>query len=77
MNSITDNTTGDYTVNFSTALVDGNYSVPGTGGSGGAGETSGRAQPQGTASATSSSYRVLYVGAAYYDPIQLFLAFFR
>jgi hypothetical protein len=34
VSSITDNGTGDYTVNFTTALVDANYSVSGTGGSG-------------------------------------------
>ena len=31
VSSITDNGTGDYTVNFTTALVDANYSVTGSG----------------------------------------------
>jgi hypothetical protein len=32
VSSITDNGTGDYTVNFTTAMVDANYSVSGTAG---------------------------------------------
>jgi hypothetical protein len=32
VSSITDNGTGDYTVNFTTAMVDANYSVNGSGG---------------------------------------------
>jgi hypothetical protein len=32
VSSITDNGTGDYTVNFTTALVDANYSVAASGG---------------------------------------------
>ena len=34
VSSITDNGTGDYTVNFTTALVDANYSVAASGGGG-------------------------------------------
>ena len=34
VSSITDNGTGDYTVNFTTAMPDANYSICGTGGNG-------------------------------------------
>jgi len=34
VSSITDNGTGDYTVNFSSALADASYAITGTGGSG-------------------------------------------
>jgi hypothetical protein len=34
VNSITDNGTGDYTVNFSNAMSDANYAITGTGGNG-------------------------------------------
>ena len=38
VSSITDNGTGDYTVNFTTALADANYSASATAGSGAAGK---------------------------------------
>ena len=37
VSTITDNGTGDYTVNFTTAMVDANYSAIGSGGDGGNG----------------------------------------
>jgi uncharacterized protein (AIM24 family) len=39
VSSITDNGTGDYTVNFTVALVDANYSVSGSGSADGAGSS--------------------------------------
>jgi len=37
VSSITDNGTGDYTVNFSNAMPDGNYSITGSGSTGAGG----------------------------------------
>jgi hypothetical protein len=71
VSSVTKNGTGDYTVNFATALADANYSVCGTGSSVSSGETSGRltVNPVPTTPLTTNSARIPYVGAAYYDPL--------
>lgn len=58
VSSITDNGTGDYTVNFTTAMPDTNYSVGGTASVGAVSETSGWWQiitgPSNTALSTTS-----------------------
>jgi hypothetical protein len=62
--SITDNGTGDYTVNFATAMVDANYSVSMTGKS--SDSTSSRIAglgATGTADPTSSGFRFIFVKA--------------
>jgi len=70
VSSVTKNATGDYTVNFATTLADANYSVCGTGSFGASGETSGRLTINGVPSTplTTNSARIVYVGAAFYDP---------
>ncbi len=77
--SITDNGTGDYTVNFTTALVDANYSVVGS--SGGANSTSSGAvylYDQATAR-TTTLFRVLVITTAGspVDTPQVNIAIFR
>lgn len=54
VSSITDNGTGDYTVNFTTALPDANYSAVGQGSIVG---TDGRFQIEITSARTASAYR--------------------
>ena len=61
VSSITDNGTGDYTVNFTTALVDANYTVCGQGSAVG---TDGRTQFEGTTVRTASAYRVYSTNSA-------------
>lgn len=53
VSTITDNGTGDYTVNFTTALVDANYTAIGSGGDGGNGVRS-----PGATTYTTSSFRL-------------------
>ena len=60
VNSITDNTTGDYTVNFTAAMVDANYSTQLTGDSSGTrNNTYGRIDDD-AAAPTASALRVQY-----------------
>lgn len=58
VSSITDNNTGDYTVNFTTAMPDANYSAVAMCGSNSAGNGFGVVANQFGSSATSSAYRV-------------------
>ena len=63
VSSITDNGTGDYTVNFTTAMVDANYAVIGTAGSGSGASKATIDVP--TATPTTSAVRLVasnYVG---------------
>jgi hypothetical protein len=77
--SITDNGTGDYTVNFTTALPDANYAAVGIGpniaNSGGAYQLA----TNDAAAPTSSQYRVNVqtAGGAQSDRAYIFMAFFR
>ena len=61
VSSITDNGTGDYTVNFTTAMPDANYSVCGQGS---AVSSDGRTQLEGTTARTASAYRVYSTNSA-------------
>ena len=77
--SITDNNTGDYTVNFTTAMPDANYSVTTSGfESQGSYVTSGFAIRSGTAPTTSSvrGSCVSYAGS-YVDPTYVLVVIFR
>jgi hypothetical protein len=58
--SITDNGTGDYTVNFTTAMPDANYNITGTAG-GGVLNTNPRLIGPGQANPTASAVRVVVV----------------
>jgi hypothetical protein len=77
--SITDNGTGDYTVNFTTALADANYAAVGIGpniaNSGGAYQLA----TNDAAAPTSSQYRVNVqtAGGTQSDRAYIFMAFFR
>jgi hypothetical protein len=74
--SITDNTTGDYTVNFTTAMTDANYVTSG------ASSTNSGANPvivRGPTTPTTTTARIETIqgnGTAQ-DPAQVTLAFFR
>ena len=77
--SITDNNTGDYTVNFTTAMPDANYSVTTSGfESQGSYVTSGFGIRSGTAPTTSSvrGSCVSYAGS-YVDPTYVLVVIFR
>lgn len=74
--SITDNGTGQYTVNFTTALPDANYAV------GGSSSTNGvnngfLLAPGNTGRATTSVSVLGYTGSAVYDPEALSVTIFR
>ena len=78
VSSITDNGTGDYTVNFTTALVDANYSIAGVASVDLAGSYGSVAAPYLTAPSTSSvrvntrSSAALTTGDALYAFVQIF-----
>ena len=76
VSSITDNGTGDYTVNFTTAMPDANYSVSG---SGGGSDTSWVLNKNPATAQTASLVRVgiLQPGVAYHDDSQVNVAIFR
>jgi hypothetical protein len=76
VSSITDNGTGDYTINFTTAMSDANYSSVVSGGSKGNGYTVGTSE---ASAPTSSSFRVLnsYAGVGVQDATYVFASVFR
>ena len=76
VSSITDNGTGDYTINFTTAMSDANYSSVVSGGNKNSGYTVGTSE---ASAPTSSSFRVLnsYPGVAVQDANYVFAAVFR
>lgn len=76
VSSITDNGTGDYTVNFTTAMSDANYSSVVSGGSKANGYTVGTSE---ASAPTSSSFRVLnsYAGVGVQDATYVFASVFR
>jgi len=57
VSSITDNGTGDYTVNLTTALADANYACVGASGTNGTTATSGRSFQPNTSSPSTTSFR--------------------
>jgi hypothetical protein len=76
VSSITDNGTGDYTVNFTTALPDANYSAVFSG----ADVSSGRAWGLGNTTPTASAIRIIsfgYNGGALSDTANSYVAVFR
>ena len=78
VSSITDNGTGDYTVNFTTAMPDANYALSGMGGN----STTALvcvSQPQGFVAPTTSAVRIQtsYVNASLTDPTTVSVAIFR
>jgi hypothetical protein len=76
VSSITDNGTGDYTLNFATAMPDANYSSVVSGGNKSNGYTVGTSE---ASAPTSSSFRVLnsYAGVGVQDANYVFAAVFR
>ena len=79
VSSITDNGTGDYTINFTTAMPDASYVVSGVGGLQG---TSGNSASSlklrdDIAVPTASNVRIVYVGTAFFDVDRISLAVFR
>ncbi len=82
VSSITDNGTGDYTVNFTTALSDANYVVnigSGNAISGGT-YTPGLAVNDNAFTPTTSAVRMISVQASngtFYDPMRLFISILR
>lgn len=80
VSSITDNGTGDYTVNFTNALPDVNYSVVGTGGNGNAyGSYAFANRGAGSSTATTSVRVNVYISqsAAVSDVDQVCVSVFR
>ena len=78
VSSITDNGTGDYTVNFTTALPDANYSVAATVGQGGAGNTGIAYGTLESAAPTTSAVRLrASQGSANLDMSYNFVSIFR
>jgi hypothetical protein len=76
VSSITDNTTGDYTVNFTTPFADANYAAV----VGGATPGSGAAYGVNSSAPTSSAYRLIafgYNGGSLTDQSNVYVAFFR
>ena len=76
VSSITDNGTGDYTVNFTTAMEDVNYIAAFSG----ANVSSGRAWGLGNAAPTTSAIRLIsfgYNGGALSDTAHSFVSIFR
>ena len=83
VSSITDNGTGDYTVNFTAALPDVNYAVTGLGGSGSsvaANRSFTMAQSSDSAAATTkttSAVRMLFGASSLVDNSELYASIFR
>ena len=78
VSSITDNGTGDYTVNFTTALADANYSAVVTSGGWGAGYNYSGTYVGHTTSPTTSSIRVATrTGGTFDDQPAVCVAIFR
>lgn len=76
VSSITDNGTGDYTVNFTTAMADANYSVCGTTGTSFKGVT--LSAPSPSAALTTSSCRInASTPASEFDMATISVAIFR
>ncbi len=75
--SITDNGTGDYTVNFTTSMPDANYSVGSACGDGGSGSM--RITGVSDANPTASAYRMatFSLASTRADPVFVLASFFR
>ena len=78
VSSITDNGLGDYTVNFTTAFADANYTYVGSHSSGSGGVSSFILNNVGATAPTTVSARVgTYVSGTAADPTYVNVAFFR
>jgi hypothetical protein len=79
VSSITDNGTGDYTVNFTTALSDANYAVVGSCGNGVAGGSYVFRSNTFTTAPTTSAVRVSTANSAFTadDPVYVSVSVFR
>lgn len=79
VSSITDNGTGTYTVNFTTAMPDVNYSVVGAAGGGAGAGDSGVLGLSGTPSITTGSCKVvcIYPGVNLFDATHMMVGIFR
>ena len=78
VSSITDNGTGNYTVNFTTPMVDSNYCVQGTMGNSSAGANAIIPTNNGAVlPATTSIYVGFYVYGAASDPTYAYISIFR
>ena len=75
VSSITDHGTGDYTVNFTTAMPDANYSVVATGT--GESSTDNNLKINHNTAPTSSAVSVVQVGTSYSDPTYACVSVFR
>lgn len=79
VSSITDNGTGDYTVNFTSAMADANYAVSGVAGLDGVGGSTGSSIKirDDLTAPTASAVRVTYVGSVFSDATRVTIAIFR
>jgi len=79
VSSITDNGVGDYTVNFTTAMPDANYSVAGVAGlDGTGGNTTGSIKVRDDLTApTTAAVRVAHAGSGFLDAVRVFVQIFR
>lgn len=78
VSSITDNGTGDYTVNFTTAMPDANYVLVASSSElSGTNATASLKIRDSLATPTTTNIRVSYVGTSYLDPAYAMLAIFR
>ena len=75
--SITDNGTGDYTINFTTAMSDANYAITGAGGEGGTTGMGQRTPSIGTVSTSSVRIAIINQDATYTDPVYCCISIFR
>ena len=77
VSSITDNGTGDYTVNFTTAMSDANYAVSSAGGEGGTTGMGQRVPSIGTVATSSVRIASIDQNAGYTDPTYCCISIFR
>ena len=77
VSSITDNGTGDYTVNFTTAMSDANYAVSSAGGEGGTTGMGQRVPSIGTVATSSVRIASIDQNAGYADPPYCCISIFR
>lgn len=80
VSSVTRNGTGDYTVNFTNAFSDTNYTIVfGASGVAGGGNSTGKLGINDNVATplTTTSARIIYVGTAFIDPTFAYVAVFR
>ena len=77
VSSITDNGTGRFTINFTTAMPDANYAITGAGGEGGTTGMGLRTPSIGTVSTSSVHIASINQDATYMDPVYCCISIFR